>query len=155
MFCVLVPVPVVPDARPGQVCHPHTPSPSLPRCCCSKLDSLEYAHSTFWRDTETVRLTEVPGTSPCVDLVFTWQSPGEVPVVTVVPCDDVRQCRVRGEVRGDVSVSTGRVEPHYWEHLSPLHHTRVTWWRATTLTHHVRLQAPIQTIYVHLAVLYY
>ena len=91
------------------------------------------------RHWDRVRLTEVPGTSPCVDLVFTWQSPGEVPVVTVVPCDDVRQCRVRGEVRGDVSVSTGRVEPHYWEHLSPLHQTRVTWWPETTLTHHVRL----------------
>lgn len=25
----------------------------LPRCCCSKLDSLEYAHSTFWPDTES------------------------------------------------------------------------------------------------------
>ena len=117
----------------AQVCHSHTLGPSLPRCCCSKLDSLEYAHSTFWPDTETqsdsLRSQEhLP--------LLSWSS-HDSPQGRGVGWLRERWCNksvVRGE--GDDSVSTGRVYPHYWEQISPLHtrhHHRVTWRPATTL----------------------
>ena len=79
---------------------------------------------TLRRRRDTVRLTELPGTSPCGGLGFTWQSPGGGWRGWSL-CDDVIQANVRGEwglavlVLGGCTLTTGNISARYTTAESP------------------------------------